>query len=84
MQASMIQIRRRLKNKKMKKVALFTKPDAQVVPINVPEKKKPSKKQTSDSWGNTVKVANVIAWYVNPAMYILFSVAYFMVGMTIR
>ena len=80
----MIQMRRRLKNKKKKKLSLFTKPDAQVIPISVPEKKKPPKKQTSDSWGNTVKVANVIAWYVNPAMYILFSVVYFMVGMTIR
>ena len=84
MQASLIQIRHRLKNKKKKKVALFTKPEAQVITNNIPEKKKPPKKQTSDSWGNTVKVANVIAWYVNPAMYILFSVAYFMVGMTIR
>ena len=27
--------------------------------------------------------ANVIAWYVNPVIYILFSVVYAMVGMTL-
>ena len=57
---------------------LFTRQEVQS-----PEKKEPSKKHKSDSWGNTVLAANVIAWYVNPAIYILFSGVYFLGGMTL-
>ena len=42
-----------------------------------------AKKPKFHSWGNTMQAANVIAWYINPAIYILFSVIYFVIGMTI-
>ena len=57
---------------------LFTKPEA-----HSPDKKETLKKHTFDCWGNTVMVAKVIAWYVNPAIYVLFSVVYIMVGYTL-
>ena len=62
----------------MMEPTLFTKPKAQS-----PEKTEPSTKLKSYIWGNIVKVAHVIAWYANPTVYVLFSVVYFMVGMTL-
>ena len=74
--------RRRIRHKrKQDNQTLFTKPEVKVIPSDILEKKKPKKIDTSNSWGNTVNVVCVIAWYVNPAIYILFSVVYFIVGM---
>ena len=52
--------------------------------IQTSHKKKPAKKHETDNCCNSVKVAYVIACYVNPAIYILFSVVYFSVGFSIQ
>ena len=83
--------RRPRPNRENKEPILFTKPNDPVVPKQNSETKTQTKKQTkkktkknrSGSWGHAIKVAIVIAWYVNPAAYILFSAVYFTVGMTI-
>ena len=62
----------------MMEPTLFTQPEVQSQ-----EEKTPKRKHKADSWGNTVKAARVIAWFVNPAIYIWFSVVYVMVGMTL-
>ena len=33
-----------------------------------------------DSFCNQEKVAKCVAWYINPIMYIMFSLLYFMIG----
>ena len=52
--------------------------------IQTPQNKKPAKKHESDNWCNLVKVASVIAGYVNPTIYVLFSVVYFFIGLCFR
>ena len=77
-------MRRRLRQKKkLKELALFRKPEVEGITSDIPVKKTHKKKHKTDSWGNTVMVANVIAWYINPAIYVLYSVVYFMVGLTV-
>ena len=77
--------RRRHRQTKSKDTSLlFTKPEDQVVPTQNLETKKDTKKHHSNMWSNVVKVADVIAWYVNPAIYVLFAAVYFTIGMAIR
>ena len=75
--------RRHRQKKKQEEIALFRKPEVEGITSDIPVKRTPTKKHKSDSWGNTVQVANVIAWYVNPAIYVLYSVVYLTVGMTV-
>ena len=87
--------RRRRQNKNKKEPALFIKHEAPVIPNNtkhpntqsVPdlttETKKQTKKHYSSNWGQAVKVADIFADYINPAIYILFSAVYFMNGIII-
>ena len=54
---------------------------------NVIENKKTNKKRGSKQRGSkkhvrkdTVRFAELIAWFVNPAIYVIFSVVYFIIG----
>ena len=91
-------MRRKRQNKKKnkEKPTVSIKPEAQViqnktkcsnakvVPELTTEIKKQNKKHHSDKRGSAVRVAGIIADVINPAMYILFSIVYFMIGMNIR
>ena len=89
--------RRRDRQRKIKEEpTLFTKPVAQVTPNKtkrqvakvVPDQAIEVKQQTMrrsyDDWSKAVKVADIIADYINPAIYILFSLVYFFIGMIIN
>ena len=52
--------------------------------IQILQNRKPAKKPESDIRCNLVKVASVIAGYVNPTIYVLFSLVYFFIGLCIR
>ena len=75
--------RRHRQKRKQEKHILFIQTEGPVIPTKESETKKTTKENQSDIWGNAAKVASVIAWYVNPAIYILFSVAYFAFGVAI-
>ena len=77
-------VKMRLKpNKGEEKDAFFTKPENQVIPSNRRDKMNSSKKHKFNSCDYTIRVAQAISWYVNPSIYILFSVAYFIAGLKI-
>ena len=80
---ALMRCRRHRQNKRREEPILFKKPEEKVVPQKNSETRKQTKKTHSGNWGYTVKVAKVIAWYVNPAFYIIFSVVYFAIGMAI-
>ena len=87
---------RQHKRKNKEKPILFAKPEpkvipnrtkrshAKVVPDSATEIKKLTKKHHSCNWDSAVMVVGIIADVINPAMYIIFSVVYFMIGLNIR
>ena len=46
--------------------------------IFVPDEAAVAEKGSIDK--TTVKVARVVAWYINPTIYVVFALAYFIVG----
>ena len=52
----------------------------QVVPEQAKEIKMRTKKHQSLNWGKAVQITEIMAIYINPAIYILFSVLYFISG----
>ena len=57
-------------------------PDSNVIENKKTNKKKASKQRASKKHllKNTVRVAEVIAWFVNPVIYVIFSAVYFIIG----
>ena len=88
-------MRRRRHRQKKKEAAFFTKHEAPVVPNNTKQPNtqvvsplttktmEHTKKHHSGNWGNAVKVADIFADYINPAIYVMFSVVYFINGIII-
>ena len=50
--------------------------------IKISQNKKAAKKHKSDKCCNLVNVASVIACYANPTIYVLFSIVYFLIGLS--
>ena len=87
--------RRHRQNKNKKEAALFTKHEAPSVPNNTKQPNtqavsdhtskniEQTKKHQSGNWGKAVKVADIFADYINPAIYVMFSVVYFIIGIII-
>ena len=55
-------------------------PNAQLVSDQTTQTKEKKKKYHSGNWGKAVKVAHIFADYINPAIYVMFSVVYFING----
>ena len=88
--------RRRHRQKRNKKEpTLFTKQEGPLAPNNTKqpntrmvseqttETMEQTKKHHSSNWGKVVQVADIFAGYINPSIYVLFSVVYFINGIII-
>ena len=56
------------------------RPKNQVVPEQIKETKMRTKKHHYFNWGKAIQITEIMAIYINPAIYILFSVVYFIIG----